>query len=65
MPARRPMNVSIHKDRAAIGRGCFLAGKEFLAVVLRTRDWAADPWRHNDDPGLCAPVFKNKKKVLA
>src|SRR5438132_10954979 len=62
MPARRPMNVSIHKDRAAIGRGCFLAGKEFFAVVLRTRDWAADPWRHNDDPGLCAPVFKNKKK---
>ena len=40
MPARRPMNVSIHKDRAAIGRGCFLAGKEFLAVVLRTRNWA-------------------------
>ena len=40
MAARRPMNVSIHKDRAAIGRGCFLAGKEFLAVVLRTRDWA-------------------------
>jgi hypothetical protein len=29
------MNVSIHKDRAVIGRGCFLAGKEFLAVVLR------------------------------
>src|SRR6266498_961393 len=39
MPTRRPMNVSIHKDRAAIGRGCFLAGKEFLAVVLRTRNW--------------------------
>ena len=38
IPARRPMNVSIHKDRAAIGRGCFLAGKEFLAVVLRTRN---------------------------
>jgi hypothetical protein len=34
------MNVSIHKDRAVIGRGCFLAGKEFLAVVLRTRNWA-------------------------
>ena len=32
MPAHRRMNVSIHKDRAAIGRGCFLADKEFLAA---------------------------------